>query len=407
MTAFHKRKRVLHIVGDSKFGGGSVIIFRIAQMAQENGYDVDVLTTDPVFQKLLLENGIGVVNLDVIWREISLLKDFGGLLKLAKYLRGEKYDLIHTHTSKAGFVGRLAAKLAGVPAIIHTVHGFSFHEESSRLALRVYSTLERIAAHTCDRLVTVSEFHRRRALDLGISSADKVVAVPNGIPLDRVRVTGCPNAVREELGIAPNTVMLLALGRLASPKGFPDLLQSLPYIKRSTDAAFKLVFVGTGPMEAELKELTTKLGLEDRVIFSGFRSDIGTVLAASDIVVLPSLWEGLSIAVLEAMAAAKPIVATSIGSNMEATNNGEAALLVPTKNPEAIANAVVEFIRYPSKRLTKSMKAKERFLKHYAESRMLESYLVEYESLLQGTAPAEQEQVDTAIEHRFREEVAV
>jgi lipopolysaccharide/colanic/teichoic acid biosynthesis glycosyltransferase/glycosyltransferase involved in cell wall biosynthesis len=378
-------KRVLHIVGDSKFGGGSVIIFRIAQMAKENGSDVEVLTTDPVFQKLLTESGIGVVNLDVIWREINPLKDLKGLLKLWKFLRRQNYDLVHTHTSKAGFVGRFAARLAGIPAIIHTVHGFSFHDESSRLALRVYSTLERLAAHACHRLITVAEFHRRRALELRIGNPSKVIAVPNGIPLERVRVTVNPDAVRAELGVSTDTLMLLALGRLASPKGFPDLLQSLPHIKQNTDATFKLVFVGSGPMEAELRQLTSDLGLNDQVIFSGFREDIGNLLAASDIVVLPSLWEGLSIAVLEAMAAGKPIVATTIGSNMEATNNGEAALLVPPKDPVAIANAVVEFIRFPSLRLKKSMKAKELFLKNYTETHMLQSYLEEYQNLLTST----------------------
>lgn len=379
--------RLLHIVGDSKFGGGSVIIFRLAQMARDNGYDVDVLTTDPVFQELLRQNDIGVVELDCIWREISPLKDLLGLVRLWRFLRRQRYDVVHTHTSKAGFVGRLAAKLAKTAAVVHTVHGFPFHEESSAMARRVYSTLERIAALACDRLITCSEFHRTRALQLGIANENKVVAIPNGIPLDRVRIEGKPEAIREEFGLSPNSPMLLALGRLAAPKGFEYLLESVNLIKQTVDTPFKVVFVGSGPLESKLRRMTTDLGIENEVVFSGFREDIGALLAASDIVVLPSLWEGLSIAVLEAMAAGKPIVATTIGSNLEATANGQAALLVPPKDAAAIADAVVEFIRFPWVRLHKSMKAKELFLKHYTEARMLDAYAQEYAKVVKPSNP--------------------
>lgn len=374
--------RVLHIIGDSKFGGGSVIVLRLAEAAMEAGLKVDVLTTDSTFQKVLREHGIGMVPLDCIWREIRPIRDLYGLWRLYHFLRCSEYEIVHTHTSKAGFVGRAAAWWARVPVVIHTVHGFAFHEESSPCAVKVYSTLEHLAARWCLRIISVSEYHRNWALKLGIGDAQKVIAIPNGISPERVKPTRSRNIVRAELGINEDEVVLISVGRLAPQKGLEYLLQAVPLMCAQGYSHFRVVLVGDGPMRADLEALARKLGIKNHIMFLEFRRDIGDLLGASDIVVMPSLWEGLSIALLEAMAAGKPIVTTTIGSNLEVTDHGRVALLVPPKDPEAIAQAVVQLMRDPDKALSLARAARERFLSHYTEERMLAEYINLYLSLI-------------------------
>src|SRR5262245_3326670 len=160
LTRDHGPARILHIVGDSRFGGAAYIIAGLAKMAQAEGWAVDALATDPVFQKFARQHGMGIVDIDVIRRPIRPLWDLAGLVRLARFLRRNRYRIVHTHTSKGGFIGRLAARLAGVPVIVHTVHGYAFHEASPALALMFYAAMEKIAARWCDRMISVSEFHR-------------------------------------------------------------------------------------------------------------------------------------------------------------------------------------------------------------------------------------------------------
>jgi len=377
----HKR-RLLHVVGDSKFGGGSFVVLRLAEMAQAAGYAVDVLTTDHVFQQLLAEHDIGVVPLDTIRRSINPVRDLIGLFSLWRFLRRARYDLVHTHTSKAGFVGRLAARAARVPAIVHTVHGFAFHEESNKWVRRAYVLLERIAACACDRVVTVSEYHRAWAQSLRITRARKLCAIPNGIPAARASATQDARTVRRELGLPLDTLMLLATGRLAPQKGFAYLIHAAAALKERCARPFRIVIVGTGPLLPALMQLASDLGVLDVVRFTGFRSDVDDLVAAADMCVLPSLWEGLSIALLEAMAAGKPIVTTDIGSNREATRDGAAATLVPPKDTLALARAITEFINDPAAAADCAHRARAVFNQHFTEERMLADYRALYEQLL-------------------------
>ena len=295
---------------------------------------------------------------------------------------------MHTHTSKGGFVGRLAARLAGVPVILHTAHGFAFHEGSPAATRFCYSALERIASHWCDRIVSVSEFHRDWAIQLGICSPRKIIAIPNGVseaPRNhQVEVA----ELRTQLGARPGDLLILTIARLASDKGLEYLIEAaalLPPTGRSTH----IVIAGDGPVRERLQRLVVTLGLTERVTFIGFREDVGDLLAACDLVILPSYREGLSISLLEAMAAAKPIIATSIGSQREVGSHGEMACLVPPADSLALARAITQLTGHPELMARLSANARAVYDSFYTENRMLRTYWKLYSDLLRANCPSE------------------
>lgn len=376
------RPRLLHILGSSAFGGDSVLVLEMGRAAREAGFDVDILATDPVFQDRIKEEGLGLVDLDVIRREIRPVWDTRGLVRLTRYLASTSYSVVHTHTSKPGIVGRLAASRARVPVIVHTVHGFAFHEETGSLARLAYAAMERLAARWCDLIVTVSEHHRDVALQMGIGTAGKVIAIPNGVPAARAHATRSSEDVRAELGLG-NRLMVLSTGRLAEQKGLEYLIRAVPLLgSRASD--LKIVLAGDGPLLHDLAALIGDLGVGDTVDLIGFRSDIGDLLAAADLVVLPSLWEGLSVSLLEAMAAGRPIITTAIASNVEVTGNGRAAVLVPVKDPAALAAAITALVADADLRLDLERRAQAEQSSRYGMQPMLDAYLEQYQRLLRA-----------------------
>lgn len=372
-------KRILHIVGDSEFGGGAIVILQLASAAKAKGYEVSILTTSSKLIEESSTRGIQPVQLDCIWRPIRPIKDIVGLWRLLRYLQSNRYDIVHTHTSKAGFVGRAAATLAKIPFVLHTVHGFSFHEQSKRLPVFIYSTLERIASRWCDKIVTVSEYHRDWALQLRIGDAEKLIAISNGISEDRAISSKTRNEIRKEFGISPEDVMLVSAGRLAHQKGLEYLVPAVKSLLTKGHHQLRVVLAGDGAMRPELEALIDFFGVTENFHLTGFRSDIPDILSAADIAVMPTEREGLSISLLEAMAAQKPIVTTTIGSNREVTQDGDCAELVEPKEIDALALALEKLMLDKHYATQLGEKARKRFLDKYTESKMISAYLKTYE----------------------------
>jgi glycosyltransferase involved in cell wall biosynthesis len=247
----------------------------------------------------------------------------------------------------------------------------------------LFSFLERLAARWCDQIITVSEYHREWAQKLGIGNNIKTISIPNGLREDRV--SGNENLInlRDVLGVGSGEYIILTFGRLTKQKGIEYLIRALSLVKESrAGLAIKLLIVGNGSLREKLKKLSSRLSIDDKVLFLGFQEGIGKYIRISDLVVLPSLWEGLSISLLEAMAAGKPIITTRIGSNVEVTENGYSALLVQPKNEFEIAKAIMMLL--DNKMLAKeySKRAKKRYSSSYTEVHMTEGYIDMYSKLV-------------------------
>ena len=381
--------KICHLLGDSKYGGGSKVVLGLCECVIADGHEAFILTTDTMLKEEIEKIGGTAVELDCIRRSVRPLWDLLGLFRLVRHLRNADYDLVHTHTSKAGMIGRFACRLAGVPSVVHTVHGFAFHEQSRPAIVSLISTFERLAASWCDRIVTVSWFHRSWALRLGISTEEKIVAIPNGIAGVSKVTDDQRREFRSRLGVADDEFLVLGLGRLAEQKGFGDLISAIPLVMEMTTCRIKVKIAGEGPKRKELEQIIDKLCLSDTVELIGFSRDVVGLFGAADLIVQPSLWEGLSISLLEAMSAGKAVVTTTIESNTEVVGDTKCAVLVPAKNPAALASAITALITNDEARRIMETRAYEVFKDGYTEQRMHDDYAILYSLLLMKTASIE------------------
>lgn len=370
MTEITFKPKIIHILGDSEYGGGSKIVEAIISEAVANNFDVSILTTNSKMAIEANKLGARVVNLRCIKSTIAPLSDLLGILKLFIFLKKNKFDIVHTHTTKAGMIGRIAAALANVPIIIHTIHGFAFSESSSKLKVYFYSIIEKICAIPCTKIVTVSNYHRDWAIKLGIGSNDKLLAIPNGIK-------------NKNNLISKSDLKIIFVGRMVREKGVEDLLSafSLLITKKRLTSKCTLELFGDGPDRVLFENLTKSLSISDFVTFKGFVRQEKMIIQEGSIFVLPSYREGFSISLLEAMSLGLPIVATDIGGNKEALEGGECGLLYKAGNIKALAKNLETLINDTEVAENLSTNAKRIFRKKYKLESMASSYISLYKNL--------------------------
>ncbi len=310
----------------------------------------------------------------------SLYWDLRALWDLVRLFRRTRPQIAHFHSSKMGFLGRVAAWLTGVPHVVYTAHGWPMREYHGRLNKLLYTWLERTGGLLTDAIVCVAESERETALRYRIAPARKLRVIPNGVA-PAPQTTG---SLRRELSCAASTRLVIAIGRLAEPKD-PFTFLAMAALLRTTQPDVQFVWLGDGPLLRECLQQVQEAGLQGSVHFLRNRPDARQLLNDADILVLPTKAEALPLVILEAMWAGKPVVASRVGGVAEAVANEVTGLLVPPGEPEGLSSAVSRLLDDPALREEFGAAGRRRAGEHFSLSVMTSSYLTLYQSLLSGS----------------------
>jgi glycosyltransferase involved in cell wall biosynthesis len=349
--------RVLHVITRMIVGGAQENTLLSAEgLGRMKEYDVVLMTgLDRGREGELLSRArktTKVVVVPELGRQINPFSDPIALIKLYRSIRDGKYHIVHTHSSKAGVLGRIAAWAAGTPIIVHTLHSLVFHEYQPWLVNRVLRILKRSCAAVTHHFISVSSVISDKAIAAGIGRREQFTTIFSGMELDWfLKAKVDPAKVRREFGIPENSPVIGKVARLFPLKGHDELMDAAPEIIRHVPNA-RFFLIGDGILQDHLKSRAAKLGILDNFVFAGLigRERIPEMIAAMDVVVHTSLREGLARVLPQALAMGKPCVAFDIDGAREVVINGKTGYLVRPFDSAGLAEAVGKILADPELR---------------------------------------------------------
>lgn len=298
------------------------------------------------------------------------------LWQLVCFLRVQRPDVVHTHLIHGDLYGTLAARLAGVPFVVSSKHNDDVFRQQG-----FYVWLDRMLARRQNRIITISHHLKRFYVKVEGLPPGKIVTVHYGLaPGAFLRDTNDGANVRAEWGVPTDAPLAGVVGRLTEQKGHTYLLDAFAEVIRALPSACLLV-VGDGELRSALERQATRLGLHGNVTFTGRREDVPRIMMALDVLVMPSLWEGFGLVLLEAMAAGKPVVASRVGAIPEIVADGETGLLVPPRDPESLARALLAVLYDPAQAGEMGWRGRQRLEQQFGVVRMVEQMQALYEGL--------------------------
>lgn len=378
-----RKIRILQVL-EATSGGTRKHLRYIVDRLDRKRFDVSVACStlrNPAFEgdiAELVRNGVPV-HVIQMKRDISVLHDSRALLQLYALMRRGRYDIVHTHSSKAGILGRIAARCAGVPCIIYSPHAFYFYR-GIKGTNALFLLLERLAAKVTDKVVAVSKGEESIALDCGVCDANKLVMIENGVDPAEFDVAVDVRAKKLELGIGEDSPVVGMVGRICAQKGYDYFLGAThDVLERFPRAVF--VLVGQGIEDKKARELVSALKIAENVILAGLRNDIAEIYAVFDVLILPSIWEGLPYVLLEAMAMGVPVIASDIPGVREVVMDNDTGLLFPTGDIRALSQKIISILSDKERGRRMGEAGRRRVINRYGVDDKIEKLAQLYEEL--------------------------
>ncbi len=363
--------KILFIITGGESGGAQTHLFDLCTHLDRGFVPLVAIGSPGQLGARLSAGGIRVYEVPSLRRNIRLFQDIKAYRQLRDLIQELQPDLICAHSSKAGFLGRMAAKQAGLPSIF-TAHGWAFTEGVADLQSFLYRQLEWLAGHWCDRIICVSEYDFHLALKARIITAEKMAVIHNGLtpaPLPANRTTLLEQVTR-----------IIMVARFSAQKDYQLLLQVISQLDPNIPIVVDLV--GDGPLRKSCLELAARLNLLDRVNFLGDRADVPELLKRADIFVLTSHWEGFPITILEAMRAGLPVIASDVGGCREAVINGSTGFLVTAGDPGSLKSNLENLIADQELRAKLGRAGFMSFNSHFTIDKMMEKTMNIYKQVL-------------------------
>jgi glycosyltransferase involved in cell wall biosynthesis len=388
-----ERTKILRVIARLNMGGPALHVAYLTAGLRERGYDTTLVAGslargEDSMAFVADARDVQIVRIDELGREISPLRDLVATVRLARLIRRERPDILHTHTAKAGTVGRVAALLAGRRGpriVVHTFHGHVLRGYFGPLRSRLFRLLERWLASRTTALIAVSPQVRDDLVALGVAPPERFVVIRLGIELDE-RVAPEQNGRAESrryLGIGPDRFAVGWIGRMTAVKRTDDVLVAFKRLRdEGIDAV--LCMVGDGPDRPDLERRAHELGIVRDTLFLGYQEDVAPFYAAFDALVLPSSNEGTPVSAIEALAAGRPVVATRVGGVPDVVEEGDDGFLVEPGATDDLADRLAQLARDPELRERMGRAGRERVLPRYAVERLVDDVDRLYRSLLRA-----------------------